>query len=97
MVQPVRLMPAIQMNQLLVRVLLRLSTHDAPPVLYAAIVLPSHVGATFFISEVTPSAHATPSLLLPFSSYPSSFMQFTCHIAASLPEPIAACSTSGST
>jgi len=74
-------MLAVQKNKLLVRALLHLSTRDAPPTESVVVALTSHVGATLVLSEVTPLAHATPSLLLPFSSYPSAFARFACHTA----------------
>lgn len=85
-VHPICLVLAIQMNKLNVRALLRLSAHDAPLDVSIAIALPSPIGTTIFLSEVSPSAHATHSLLLPFFSYPSAFARCTCHAATSLPE-----------
>jgi len=61
-------MPVVQKNQLLVQTLLRLFAFDAPPVESATTVIPSHVGADLSLSVVAPLAHATPSMLLPFSS-----------------------------
>ena len=73
MVHLVRLMRVVNMNRLLIRVLLRLFASDASPVVYAVVVLPSPVCATLVPFGVALLARATPSLLLPFSSYPSSF------------------------
>lgn len=87
MVHIFHLMPVVQMNQLLVRVLLCVSARDAPPAISGvAAAHPFPVGVTLVLSRVSPLAHATPSLLLPFSSYPFSFAGFAYHVAASLPE-----------
>ena len=86
MVHLARLMPFVQMNQLLLRVLLHLSTCDAPPIVSTVTTFLSPIGTTIVLSRVSPSAYATPSLLLPFSSYPSTFWQCTCRIVASSPE-----------
>ena len=48
-VHPIRLMSFVQKNQLLVWVLLRLSTRDAPLVESVAVVLPSHVVAALVL------------------------------------------------
>ena len=85
-VHPVCLMPTVQKNQLLVWALLHLSAHDMPPVEFAIVSLPSHVGATLILSGVAPSGHATPSLLLPFSSYPSTFARCDYRAVSALPE-----------
>ena len=74
MVHPILLMPAIQMNQLPVRELLFLSTHLVPPIISTIIVLPSPICASIVVFIVSPSAHATPPLLVIFSSYPLAFM-----------------------
>ena len=73
MVHPFFLMPTVQMNQPLVRVVIRLFAHDSPPTVSTAAALPSLVGATLVLFGVSPLTHATPSLLLPFSSYPFAF------------------------
>lgn len=73
MVHPIHLMLAIQMNQLLVRALLRLFAHVAPLVVSIFVVLPSPVCVALVPFRVAPLAHATPSLLLTFSSYPFAF------------------------
>ena len=83
MVHPIRLMPAVHKNQLLVRVLLHLSAHDVPLAVFVIAALPSRVGATLVLFGVAPSAHETPPLLLPFSSYPSAFVRFACRVATS--------------
>ena len=85
MVHLVCLMLVVQMNQLLVRALLRLSAHDVPPVVSIVIALPSLVGTTLVVSGVAPLAHAA-TLLLPFSSYPSIFARCAYHATASLSE-----------
>jgi len=64
-VRPIPLMPTIQKNQLHVWTLLHLSACDVPP----TTAHPSPVGVALVLSGVAPSAHATPSLLIPFSSY----------------------------
>jgi len=61
------------MNQPLVRVLLCPSACDVSSAKSATVALTAPVSATLIISEFSPSAHATPSLLLPFSSHPSTF------------------------
>ena len=71
MVQPVFLMPTILMNPILVWVLFHLFVHVVPPAVPIADVLPSPVFATLVPSRISPSAHATPSLLPPFFSSPS--------------------------
>lgn len=76
-------MPPIHKNQLLVWALLRMSVRDAPPTESVVSTLPSHVSAALVLSRLSPSAHATPSLFLPFSSDPFSFVRFTCRDAAS--------------
>lgn len=73
MVHPIHLMSVVLMIQLLVQALLHLFTHVAPPTVSDTIALPSLVCTTLVPFRVSPSAHATPSLLLPFSSYPSAF------------------------
>jgi len=73
MVHPICLMPIVQMNQLLAWAPPCLSVHDVPPSVPAIVALPSPVDATLVISRVSPSSHATPSLLLPFSSYSPTF------------------------
>lgn len=73
---PVRLMLAIQKKQLLIWVLLCLSTCDAPITESIVVVLPYSFRATLFLSGVAPLAHVTRSLSLPFSYYLSSFMWF---------------------
>lgn len=85
MVHCICLMPAILMNQLLVRELLRLFAHVTFPNVTIAIVLPSPICATLVRFGVSPLANATPSLILPFSSYPSAFTRLTCHAGASFP------------
>ena len=74
MVHLVRLMLVVQMNQLLVRTLLHLFVRDVLPLVFSATGLPAHAGTALVLSRVAPSTHATPSLLLPFSSYPYAFM-----------------------
>jgi len=76
-------MPTVQKNQLLVWDLLRLSARDAPLAESAATTLPSSIGIALVPSGVSPSAHATRSVLLPFSSYPSAFAQFDYRVVAS--------------
>ena len=85
-VHPILLMPVIQKNQLLVWELLHLSSCDVPPAESATATLPSDVGVALVISGVSPLAHATPYLFLPFSYDPSAFTWFTCHAATSYVE-----------
>ena len=66
-------MLAVLMNPLLVRALFHLFAHVAPPAIFVVVVIPSTVFTTLVPFGVAPLAHATPSLLLPFSSYPSYF------------------------
>lgn len=73
MVHHVHLMPSIQMNQLLLHELFCLSTHVAPLDVYATTVFPSYVCVALVLFRVAPSTHATPPILIPFSSYPSTF------------------------
>ena len=70
---PICLIPSLQKNQLFVQALLCLPARDVHPAEIATIALVSHVVASLTLSRVAPSAHATPSLILPFSSYPSTF------------------------
>lgn len=83
---PINLIPAVQKNQLLVWAPLHLSACDVPPVESVVAALPSSVGVALILFIVSPSAHATPSLFLPFSSYLSTFAQFTFRVAASYVE-----------
>ena len=79
----VHLIPVNQKNQPIVWSLLHLFACDVPPTESVVVALPSHVGTTLVLSGVASSTHATPSLLLPFSSYPSTFAWFACHTVAS--------------
>ena len=63
MVHPVGLMPANLISPLPVQVIFHLFSHVAPPAIFVVAALPSSFCATLILFRVSPSTHATPSLL----------------------------------